>query len=121
MVFGLCFAVSDFTEQLSQLYDHHAESLQLLVSTFRKKNSELRKERYVHYSVYRVIQCYFVMLSIRRPACHSTLFQAWETFLQEIEADSAASGDVASALSRQVNWRQEIDARKRNVFFLNYI
>lgn len=40
-------SVSDFTEQLSQLYDHHAESLQLLVSSYRKKNGELRKERYI--------------------------------------------------------------------------
>lgn len=39
-----------------------------------------------------------------RPACHSTLFQAWETFLQEIEADSVSSSDVAGALSRQVIW-----------------
>lgn len=37
--------VSDFTEQLSSLYDQHAEALQILVSTFRKKNGELRKER----------------------------------------------------------------------------
>lgn len=43
-----------------------------------------------------------------RPACHSTLFQAWETFLQEIEADSAASADVATSLSRQVNKSQSI-------------
>lgn len=38
-----------------------------------------------------------------RAACHSSLFQAWETFLQEIEADSQSTSDVASALSRQVN------------------
>ncbi|XP_037047870.1 uncharacterized protein LOC119082453, partial [Bradysia coprophila] len=74
--------VSDFTEQLSLLYDQHAEALQILVSSFRKKNGELRKER---------------------PACHSSLFQAWETFLQEIEADSVSSSDVASTLSRQVS------------------
>lgn len=37
-----------------------------------------------------------------RAACHSSLFQAWETFLQEIEADSQSTSDVASALSRQV-------------------
>lgn len=41
------FLVSDFTEQLSLLYDQHAEALQILVSTFRKKNGELRKERLV--------------------------------------------------------------------------
>lgn len=41
--------------------------------------------------------------TICRPACHSTLFQTWETLLQEIEADSAASGEVCRTLSRQVN------------------
>lgn len=40
-----------------------------------------------------------------RPACQSNLFQAWETFLQEIEADSQATIDVASSLSRQVSQR----------------
>lgn len=39
---------------------------------------------------------------IFRPVCHSTLFQAWETFLQETEADSQTAIDIASSLSRQV-------------------
>lgn len=39
----------------------------------------------------------------RRPACQSNLFAAWETLLQEIEADSQATIDVASTLSRQVS------------------
>lgn len=37
-----------------------------------------------------------------RPTCPSTLFQAWETFLQEIEADSVTANDIAKTLSRQV-------------------
>jgi SH3 and cysteine-rich domain-containing protein 2 len=78
----LIISVSDFTETLAQIYEQHAEALQLLVSNFRKKNGELRKER---------------------PACQSSLFYAWEVFLQEIEADSQATTDVASALSRQVS------------------
>lgn len=82
VTFKLVKTVSDFTETLSHLYEEHAAGLQTLVSTYRKKNGELRKER---------------------PACHSSLFQAWETFLQEIEADSQASSDVASTLSRQVS------------------
>lgn len=41
------FAVSDFTETLAQLYEQHAEALQLLVSNYRKRNGELRKERLV--------------------------------------------------------------------------
>lgn len=38
-------SVSDFTQELSQMYEQHAEELQLLVANFRKKNAELRKER----------------------------------------------------------------------------
>ncbi|XP_049954638.1 uncharacterized protein LOC126470681 [Schistocerca serialis cubense] len=73
--------LSDFTQQLSQVYEQHAEELQLLVSSFRKRNAELRKER---------------------PACHSSLFQTWETLLQEVEVDSQAHADIASILGRQV-------------------
>lgn len=40
----LWFTVSDFTESLAQLYEKHAEELQVLVSNYRKKNGELRKE-----------------------------------------------------------------------------
>lgn len=40
-------SVSDFNESLSQLYEEHATALQSLVSNYRKKNAELRKERYV--------------------------------------------------------------------------
>lgn len=81
VTFKLVKTVSDFTENLAQLYEQHAESLQALVSGYRKRNGELRKER---------------------PACQSNLFHAWETFLQEIEADSQATIDVASSLSKQV-------------------
>ncbi|XP_055380139.1 uncharacterized protein LOC129611176 [Condylostylus longicornis] len=82
VTFKLVKTVSDFTETLSHLYEEHAAALQTVVSTYRKKNGDLRKER---------------------PICQSSLFQAWETFLQEIEADSQASSDVASTLSRQVS------------------
>ncbi|XP_050098544.1 uncharacterized protein LOC126579207 isoform X2 [Anopheles aquasalis] len=81
VTFKLVKTVSDFSETLAQLYEQHAEALQVLVSSYRKRNSELRKER---------------------PACQSNLFTAWETLLQEIEADSQATIDVASTLSRQV-------------------
>lgn len=42
-------------------------------------------------------------LSFCRPACPSSLFHTWETLLQEVEADSQAHSDVASALNRQVS------------------
>jgi uncharacterized protein YifE (UPF0438 family) len=45
MTYGFV-SVSDFTQQLSQVYEQHAEELQHLVEGFRKKNAELRKERY---------------------------------------------------------------------------
>ncbi|KAK7791980.1 hypothetical protein R5R35_007968 [Gryllus longicercus] len=77
-----CVAVSDFTQQLSQVYEQHAEELQLLVANFRKRNAELRKER---------------------PACPSALFHTWETLLQEVEVDSQAHSDIASVLGRQVS------------------
>ncbi|KAH8277926.1 hypothetical protein KR018_010367 [Drosophila ironensis] len=80
--FKLIKTVSDFSETLSRLYEEHATALQVLVSNYRKKNAELRKER---------------------PACHLAIFQAWETFLQEVETDSQACNDVASVLSRQVS------------------
>ncbi|XP_072381378.1 uncharacterized protein Stacl isoform X6 [Diabrotica undecimpunctata] len=80
--FKLIRTVSDFTQQLGQMYEHHAEELQMLVANFRKRNGELRKER---------------------PACPSSLFHTWETLLQEVEIDSQALGDIASILGRQVS------------------
>ncbi|KAJ8930380.1 hypothetical protein NQ314_016830, partial [Rhamnusium bicolor] len=74
--------VSDFTQQLGQMYEQHAEELQMLVANFRKRNGELRKER---------------------PACPSSLFHTWENLLQEVEIDSQALGDIASILGRQVS------------------
>ncbi|GLG98247.1 Uncharacterized protein GBIM_04834 [Gryllus bimaculatus] len=82
-VHNICLKkVSDFTQQLSQVYEQHAEELQLLVANFRKRNAELRKER---------------------PACPSALFHTWETLLQEVEVDSQAHSDIASVLGRQVS------------------
>ena len=45
MICFFCVAVSEFTQQLSALREQHADQLQQLVETFRKKNAELRKER----------------------------------------------------------------------------
>uniref|UniRef100_A0A336MTD3 CSON004880 protein n=1 Tax=Culicoides sonorensis TaxID=179676 RepID=A0A336MTD3_CULSO len=82
VTFKLVKTVSDFTETLAQIYEQHAEALQLLASSYRKKNGELRKER---------------------PACQSSLFYSWEVFLQEVEADSQASSEISNTLSRQVS------------------
>ncbi|XP_066244789.1 uncharacterized protein Stacl isoform X2 [Euwallacea similis] len=80
--FKLVKTVSDFTQQLGQMYEQHAEEMQMMVSNFRKRNNELRKER---------------------PACPSSLFHTWEALLQEVEIDSQAMGDIASILGRQVS------------------
>lgn len=48
------FTVSDFTQELSQMYEQHAAELQLLVTNFRKKNTDLRKDRYAAY-IYKLI------------------------------------------------------------------
>ncbi|GIX95235.1 uncharacterized protein CEXT_731401 [Caerostris extrusa] len=72
---------ADFTQQLSSIHEQHAEELQMLVETFRKRNAELRRER---------------------PPYQSTLFTSWEVLLQEIEVDSQVHGDIARSLGRQV-------------------
>ncbi|XP_048485184.1 uncharacterized protein LOC105391174 isoform X1 [Plutella xylostella] len=81
VTFKLVKTVSDFTSQLSQLYERHSSELQLLVSNFRKRNAELRKER---------------------ASCPSSLFHTWETLLQEVEADVLVYSNAATALDRTV-------------------
>ncbi|XP_073973558.1 SH3 and cysteine-rich domain-containing protein isoform X9 [Rhodnius prolixus] len=90
--------LSDFAQELSQMYEHHAEELQLLVGNYRKKNAELRKD------------------GVR--GC-SSMQQLWETLLQEVEADSQAHGEIASVLGRQVSrdtlektFYRKLEARK---------
>ncbi|XP_064476950.1 uncharacterized protein LOC135390906 isoform X2 [Ornithodoros turicata] len=81
ITFKLIRTVADFTQQLSKLHEQHAEELQLLVETFRKRNSELRKER---------------------PPYHSSLFNCWEVLLQEVEVDSQVHGDISRTLGQQL-------------------
>ncbi|XP_067135891.1 protein vav isoform X4 [Centruroides vittatus] len=73
--------VADFTQQLSSIHEQHAEELQLLVETFRKRNAELRRER---------------------PSYQSGLFTIWEVLLQEVEIDSQVHGDIARSLARHL-------------------
>jgi len=80
--FKLVKTVSDFTQELSQMYEQHAAELQLLVTNFRKKNTDLRKDR---------------------PSFPSQLFYTWEMFLQEVETDSKSISDVANVLGRQIS------------------
>ncbi|MPC51297.1 hypothetical protein E2C01_045142 [Portunus trituberculatus] len=41
----VCPPHENFTAQLSRIHEQHADEIQRLVETFRKKNSELRNER----------------------------------------------------------------------------
>ncbi|XP_046960124.1 uncharacterized protein LOC124530166 isoform X7 [Vanessa cardui] len=98
VTFKLVKTVTDFTTQLSQLYERHSSELQLLVSTFRKRNSDLRKER---------------------ASCPSSLFHTWETLLQEVEADVVCYNNAASSLERVVatpliekTFHMKVQARK---------
>ncbi|XP_049866511.1 uncharacterized protein LOC126367150 isoform X1 [Pectinophora gossypiella] len=81
VTFKLVKTVADFTTQLSQVYERHSAELQVLVANFRKRSSELRKER---------------------ATCPSSLFHTWETFLQEVEADVLGYSNASQALERVV-------------------
>ncbi|XP_045485684.1 uncharacterized protein LOC110999062 isoform X2 [Pieris rapae] len=98
VTFKLVKTVADFTTQLSQVYERHSSELQVLVATFRKRNSELRKER---------------------ASCPSSLFHTWETFLQEVEADVVGFNNASSSLERTVavpliekTFHMKVQARK---------
>ncbi|CAG9560540.1 unnamed protein product [Danaus chrysippus] len=98
VTFKLVKTVADFTTQLSQLYERHSSELQLLVANFRKRNSELRKER---------------------ASCPSSLFHTWETLLQEVEADVVGYTNAATSLERVVaaplidkTFHMKVQARK---------
>ncbi|GAB6026600.1 hypothetical protein CHUAL_013011 [Chamberlinius hualienensis] len=82
VTFKLVKTVADFAQQLATIHERHAEELQSLVETFRKRNADLRRER---------------------PSYPSTLFNSWETFLQEVEVDSQIHSDIASILGRHVS------------------
>ncbi|BET02285.1 Hypothetical protein NTJ_15102 [Nesidiocoris tenuis] len=90
--------LSDFAQELSQMYEHHAGELQLLVGNYRKKNAELRKEG---------------------TRGSTAMLQLYEGLLQEVEADSQAHGEIASVLGRQVSrhtlertFHRKLEARK---------
>ncbi|XP_047507505.1 uncharacterized protein LOC125051319 isoform X5 [Pieris napi] len=98
VTFKLVKTVADFTTQLSQVYERHASELQVLIATFRKRNSELKKER---------------------ASCPSSLFHTWETFLQEVDADVVGFNNAASSLETTVavpliekTFHMKVQARK---------
>lgn len=98
VTFKLVKTVADFTTQLSQLYERHSSELQVLVASFRKRNSELRKER---------------------ASCPSSLFHTWEALLQEVESDVVGYNNAAQSLERLVatplierTFHMKVQARK---------
>ncbi|XP_072940427.1 uncharacterized protein Stacl [Epargyreus clarus] len=98
VTFKLVKTVADFTTQMSQLYERHSAELQVLVANFRKRNSELRKER---------------------ATCPSSLFHTWETLLQEVEADVVGYSNASANLQHVVatplidrTYHMKIQARK---------
>ena len=52
----------------------------------------------------------------QRPACQSTLFHAWETFLQEVEADSQSTSELSNLLSKQVSLNFFVHALHNQIF-----
>lgn len=44
---------------------------------------------------------------LQRPPCQSSLFHAWETFLQEVEADSQSTSELSNLLSKQVSLHKD--------------
>ncbi|XP_026739979.1 uncharacterized protein LOC113502564 isoform X1 [Trichoplusia ni] len=98
VTFKLVKTVVDFTTQLSQAYERHSSEMQILVANFRKRSSELRKER---------------------ATCPSSLFHTWETLLQEVEADVLGYNNAAQSLERLVatplierSFHMKVQARK---------
>lgn len=76
-MFPFFIAVSDFTDTLAQVYEKHAEELQVVVSNFRKKNGELRKEVSVTRLCVRLeikLSIHSVLLANRHCSMHGKLF-----------------------------------------------
>jgi hypothetical protein len=58
----------------------------------------------------------YFSLSLQRPACQSTLFHAWETFLQEVEADSQSTSELSNLLSKQVSGKKIFASEMKFIF-----
>ncbi|CAG0918265.1 unnamed protein product [Notodromas monacha] len=79
--FKLIKTVADFSQQLAQIHEQHADDLQALVENFRRRQTDLRKEW---------------------PPGNNSLLQSWELFLQQVESDSQSHGEIASILGRKL-------------------
>ncbi|CAN8004526.1 unnamed protein product, partial [Ixodes hexagonus] len=102
--------VADFTQQLSNLHARHAEELQLLVESFRKRNSELRKERKVRTEMVNYFQNQFVTIewsSRIRGRCETSDVVSLSLFLKH------------STQKLQIKTRKGLWADKRLSLFLS--
>lgn len=83
------------------MHEQHAEDLHTLVEEFRRKNAELRSERLAF--LYFEISDDCQLLVLFRPNCNNSLFNAWDSFLNETESDAQAHTDIAGVLGRSVS------------------
>ncbi|XP_021345795.1 uncharacterized protein LOC110445468 [Mizuhopecten yessoensis] len=78
----LAILVAEFAQQMAAAHEHFSKEIQSVISSFRRKNYELLKERPVD--------------------TPSSIYNAWETLLQETELDAQAHLDAASLLIKSV-------------------
>ncbi|ESP05118.1 hypothetical protein LOTGIDRAFT_102170, partial [Lottia gigantea] len=73
---------AEFAQQMAAAHEHFSKEIQSVISSFRRRNYELKKERPVD--------------------TESTVFKAWETLLNVSEMDAQAHLDAASLLIKNV-------------------
>ncbi|KAK7477183.1 hypothetical protein BaRGS_00031568 [Batillaria attramentaria] len=81
-IFRLAVLVSEFAQQMAAAHELFSKEIQSVISAFRRRSYELKKERPVD------------------TPC--SIFTAWETLLQETEMDAQAHLDAAGLLIKNV-------------------
>jgi hypothetical protein len=85
--------IADFASKLGGVYEKFAGELKLLVKSFRRKNEELKKERYLG---------------------QGNFFSTWEAMVMEIEGEALSCLELASSLEQTVSQPMlEFAARKK--------
>ncbi|GFO19668.1 hypothetical protein PoB_004617300 [Plakobranchus ocellatus] len=81
-ILKLSVLVSEFAQQMAVAHEAFSKEIQAIISTFKRKNYELKKQR-----------------PMETPNC---IFSTWEALLQETEVDAQAHLDAASLLLKNV-------------------
>ncbi|XP_059141328.1 uncharacterized protein LOC131929270 [Physella acuta] len=81
-ILKLAVLVSEFAQQLAAAYELFSKEVQAIITTFRRRNTELKKQRPVDTS--------------------NSIFNAWESLLLESELDAQAHLDAAGLLMKNV-------------------